>query len=514
MSPAPEVKYVDYAPRGACKELFRQRGDQVIIAGPAGTGKSRASLELLHAVAEKYPKARGLIVRKTRASLNNTALVTFEEKVLYPGCNVRFHTTDQEYKYSNGSIVGIAGMDKASKIMSSEYDIIYVQECTELTEDDWQMLTTRIRNGVVPTRQQLLGDCNPGPPTHWIKKAADAGKLVMLESRHEDNPALWDEANQCWTEEGAKYIGKLNALTGVRYKRLRLGIWASSEGIIYDMWDRAIHIVDRFLIPDDWPCYWAIDFGFTNPFVWQEWREDPDGRLYRTTEIYRTKTLVEDHAKAILAATEGHPKPRAIICDHDAEDRATLTKYLNIGTIGAWKTVSPGLQAVQQRLRRAGDGKPRIMFMRDSLVERDTDLLDAAKPVCTEEEVEGYIWDPKFKKGEQPLKQGDHGCDVVRYVTCFVDDVAHNHLLGLNQWMAGETAVQNELMKEQPKKLESVNLVKPTTSDKTLACPNCENIRVARLPNGQGYRCNNCGTQFGGKAVAPPTQNRHDYLRK
>jgi ribosomal protein L37AE/L43A len=158
------------------------------------------------------------------------------------------------------------------------------------------------------------------------------------------------------------------------------------------------------------------------------------------------------------------------------------------------------------------------MFMRDSLVERDTDLLDAAKPVCTEEEVEGYIWDPKFKKGEQPLKQGDHGCDAARYLVAYVDDVAHNHLLGLNQWMAGETAVQNaaviELMKEQPKKLESVNLSKPTTSDKTLACPNCENIRVARLPNGQGYRCNNCGTQFGGKVVAPPTQNRHDYLRK
>ena len=517
MAAAPSVKFVDYTPRGACKELFKQRGDQVVIAGPAGTGKSRACLERLYAIAEKYPKARNLIVRKTRASLNNTALVTFEEKVLYPGCGVRFHTTEQEYQYPNGSIIGIAGMDKSSKIMSSEYDVVYVQECTELTEDDWQMLTTRLRNGVVPY-QELMGDCNPGPPTHWIKKGADNGKLVMLESRHEDNPYLWDAEKQQWTEEGAVYISKLDNLTGVRHARLRKGIWASAEGIIYDMWDRAIHIVDRFDVPDDWPCYWTIDFGFTNPFVWQEWREDPDGRLYRTAEIYRTKTIVSDHALAITAATKGHPRPRAIICDHDAEDRATLTRELNVGTIAAFKSVSPGLQAVQTRLRKAGDGKPRIMFMRDSLVYRDQDLVDMAKPVCTEEEVEGYIWDPKFKKGEQPLKQGDHGCDATRYLVAYVDDVEHNHLLGLNQWLANQTADLNqkviEVLNAAPDKLATVNLVKPTTGDNTLSCPSCGNLSLGRLPAGQGYRCNQCGTQFGAKEAHIPTASRRDYLHK
>jgi hypothetical protein len=45
----------------------------------------------------------------------------------------------------------IGGMDKPTKIMSSEYDFIYVQEAIELTETDWENLTTRLRNGRCPS---------------------------------------------------------------------------------------------------------------------------------------------------------------------------------------------------------------------------------------------------------------------------------------------------------------------------------------------------------------------------
>jgi uncharacterized membrane protein len=46
----------------------------------------------------------------------------------------------------------------------------------------------------------------------------------------------------------------------------------------------------------------------------------------------------------------------ATVADHDAEDRATLERY-GVYTQPATKDVSPGIQAVQARLRRAGDGK-------------------------------------------------------------------------------------------------------------------------------------------------------------
>lgn len=417
--------YRDYQPNGASRELFHRQDSEIIVSGPSGTGKSRGVIEKLHLCCEKHEGCRILAVRKTRASLTNTGVVTYEEIVLPKNSGVIFSTTDQEYRYPNTSILGLGGLDKTSKIMSSEYDIIYVQEVTEATEPDWENLTTRLRWGRIPY-QQIIGDCNPGPPHHWLKRRCQAGKTVMLESRHEDNPALWD--GKGWTPKGAAYLAKLDALTGVRYLRLRKGIWAAAEGMVYDQYDPAIHLIDRFDVPRTWPRIWCVDFGYTNPFVWQTWAADPDGRLYRYREIYKTQTLVQDHAGAILRAAQGEPLPIAIICDHDAEDRATLERYLGLPTAPAFKSISPGIQAVQRRLRFAGDKRARLFFLRDSLIEIDEALSDAHKPTCTEQEIEGYIWpqEGSGKHGEAPVKRDDHGMDAMRYLVAFADGVAYD----------------------------------------------------------------------------------------
>lgn len=420
---------LNFEPRGAALQLFFEFGQEVVLSGPAGTGKSRPSLERLNRCAHKYPGMRGLVVRKTRTSLTESAMTTFERQVLHPLDRVSFHTSTQEYRYANGSIVVVGGLDKPTKIMSSEYDFIYLQEATEATEDDWEMLLTRLRNGVMPY-QQLMADCNPDAPSHWLKQRANTGKTLMLESRHEDNPTLFTP-DGAKTERGAKYMEILDSLTGVRYKRLRLGLWAAAEGMVYDGWDAAIHIVNPFEIPPEWPRYWVVDFGYTNPFCWQAWAEDPDGRLYRYREIYRTQRLVEDHAKDILDVTKNEPRPRAIICDHDAEDRATLTRHLKMSTQNAFKAVSPGIQAVKSRMKVAGDGKPRLFLLRDALVYRDPLLIESKKPLCTEQEVESYIWDlsANRKQGEEPLKKDDHGMDALRYMVAYKDPMTPSRKL-------------------------------------------------------------------------------------
>lgn len=418
-----------YTPRGACAEVFNNRHEEVLISGPAGTGKSRACLEKLHMTALLNPGMRGLITRKNQTSLGSTALQTWRRFVIPEALatgEVKYYGGSKEkpaqYVYKNGSSIMVGGLDQPIKIMSSEYDMVYIQEATELNEEDWESVTTRLRNWIV-SFQQLIADCNPNAPTHWLKKRCDSGKTILLHSRHEDNPMLFNENGEL-TEDGALYIKKLDKLSGVRYKRLRLGLWVSAEGMVYEEFDEALHLLDPSDIPPDWTRYWVIDFGFTNPFVWQAWAEDHDGCLFHYREIYKTETLVEDHARHILKLTEGEPRPREIICDHDAEGRATLERYLGMSTNAAIKNVSEGIQAVQKRLKPAGDGYARIYFLKDALVARDPELEDHHKPCSTVEEFPGYIWDENSRteeRKEEPVKIDDHGMDCTRYLVAARD---------------------------------------------------------------------------------------------
>lgn len=419
-----------YEPWGAARMLFNSRAREILMSGPAGTGKSRACLEKGNAIALKYPKSKGLIVRKVRDSLTSTGLDTLRRFVLPEALStglVRWYggsaQEPPQYIYANGSRILIGGMDKATKIMSSEYDWIFVQEAIELDITDWESLLTRLRNGIVPY-QQLFADTNPDTPTHWLKARCDEGKTLMLNSRHEDNPILFNRDGTL-TQRGIEYIeGILDRLTGVRFLRLRRGQWVAAEGMIYEeQWSNDL-LIDKFRPSKDWPRYWSIDFGYKNPFVCQFWAEDPDGGLVLYREIYRTGRLVEEHAKHILSLvtdSDGNwkePRPDAIICDHDAEGRATLERHLSMGTTPAFKGVTEGIQHVQVRMR-----DKRIRFMRGATVERDQSLADAKKPTSTVEEIPGYVWNlgGGRKQGEEPKKEDDHGCDAKRYMVAFKD---------------------------------------------------------------------------------------------
>jgi len=412
-----------YGPKGGAKTLFYCRDPEVLLSGPAGTGKSRAALEKLNLLALKYAGFRGLVVRKTRESLQQSALVTFETEVLVP-TQARYFSGKGEWRYRNGSVIVTGGLDKVSKIMSSEYDVIYVQEATEITEDEWEHLTTRLRHSASAYRQ-IIGCCNPAGPNHWLKKRAEAGRLTLISSTHKDNPTLFDERTGTYTEAGTAYLAKLDALTGVRYQRLRKGLWVAAEGMVYEDFDWNLHVIERFSPPKHWPRYWTIDFGYTQPFCFQAWARDEDDRLYRFCELYRTGMLVEEVALRIKEwmRRKNEDFPVAILCDHDAEGRATLEKHLGVATIAATKSVSPGLQAVMKRLRPAEDGKPRLFLMKDAALARDPKLLEGKQPTSTEEEFELYLWQEGIKDSV-PVKRHDHGMDALRYLCLYLDGFA------------------------------------------------------------------------------------------
>jgi PBSX family phage terminase large subunit len=485
MLTAERLRHV-YRPRGSAKQLFESRAPEILVSGSAGTGKSRGALEKVHLAMMKYPGARALILRKTASSLAGSGLQTWikfvVKEALMSGEVTYFGGSTQEppqYRYWNGSAVMIGGLDDPTKIMSTEFDLIFVQESTELTITDWEFANTRLRNGVMPY-QQLLADANPNAPTHWLYVRCLRGNCVLLTSTHEENPRLfeecapddegareWDNAGtKIWlrmTDEGKAYLARLDRLTGVRYKRLRLGLWVAAEGIIYEGFTPALHVIKSFPIPESWPRYWAIDFGW-HVFVCQFWAEDPSGRLIMYREIYRGQRTVDQHAFDIMAelsvpdpewvapvlgedgkpfqlmAHHGRiwtePKPVRIITDHDAEGRRTFERHIGLGTKYATKWVTEGIEQVQRRLRPLPDGSPNIAFMRDALVHRDEDLEGEGKPTSTVEEFPAYRWlkrgtseSPADKRPtDEPLKENDHGMDTTRYLVVDRDPIRRSGL--------------------------------------------------------------------------------------
>lgn len=429
----PDDVVVRYELRGAHRDLMLCRDTEAAAVGRAGSGKTLAACIKLHLTAMKVPNLRGLMLRATHTSLTATTLQTFQKLVaaqaLADGSVRWFGGSGKDpaaFRYANGSTITVAGADRPERFLSLEVDRIFCDEAVELSLDIYETLLTRLR-GTAGTYRQIVLATNPSYPQHWIKRRADGGNLTMLTSTHRDNPH-YANLDGTLTDAGREYMGKLAKLTGVRAQRLREGRWTAAEGVIYEDFEETVHVVKPFPVPASWPLRLAIDWGYTNPAVVQWWREDPDGRLYLQREAYHTRVLVEDIAKqvrAVMDANPDEPVPVEIVCDHDAEDRATLERHLKMTTTPAKKTVSDGIQAVQSRLRAAGDGKPRLFIFRNATIERDSPLADAGKPTSTADEFNGYTW--AVKPGgagglkEQPLKENDHGMDALRYLVAALD---------------------------------------------------------------------------------------------
>lgn len=424
--PAPELRGANFQ-LGACHDL------EVCLDGPAGTGKTVAALYKVHMLLTLYPGAKALVARKTNTALAGSAIATYRDHILDLREGVKYFGGNKvrpsAFEYPNGSVMIVNGLDKPDKVKSWEFDLAYINEATECTLEDIEFVRSRLRNDKTPYHQ-LIMDVNPVEPTHWLNQRMNDGVTARLVSRHEDNPRFYDLRTNTWTEDGYKYIFEtLAGLTGVRLSRLRYGIWAAAEGTVYeDSFNRARNVIDPFPLPPEWPRYLVVDFGYTHPFVCKWYAIDGDGRAYCYHEIYMTKRLVEDHAKQIKHVSRwgqhgGDPLPRAIICDHDAEDRATLERHLGLITIPAKKNVSAGIQLVASRLRPAGDSKPRLMYFNNALVERDQELANAKKPTQSTEEFDTYVWDKSggAKQGDRPVKESDHGMDCDRYLVAHFD---------------------------------------------------------------------------------------------
>lgn len=415
--------------RGNIAAIQTMDDPEIVLVGAAGTGKSVGDLYKLHKAALENPGLRGLIVRKTRADLWQSTLVTFERFILgedNPICSGVKREYRRSYRYPNGSEIAVAGMNKPGQALSAEYDIIVAAETVQFELSDWELLMSRLRAGAIK-HAQIIGDTNPDKPNHWLKQRGEKGTLKLLPTTHQDNPRFWDTKLNDWTEDGRNYVlGKLHNLTGVRRRYYLLGEWALSQGMVYDGFDSKIHVIPPFEIPKTWRRIRSIDFGYTNPFSCSWWAIDPDDRMYCYRQIYFTERRVDEHAQLINELTRDE-RIEVTVADHDAEGRATLLNY-GIATIPAYKKISDGIQAVQRRLRLTPDStgamRPSIAWFEDALVEIDTKLADKKAPLWTPDEIYGYTWHTnqsgKVNK-EIPVDVDNHGCDETRYAASYLE---------------------------------------------------------------------------------------------
>lgn len=428
-----------FAPRGAILEIwknYRNHQHITIVEGAAETGKTFGLANFIDGLLWKYPKCKIVLVRLTYNSLLNTAVLSYQRVIKFgeKECLIRKFGGErpQFYEYPNGSRLYLTGLDKPSKILSGEFDGFWIPQIEELAEEKVFYLATRCtgRGAVLPKRGSRTGiwaDCNPDVPEHWIQQRKD---ITLLRTTHEDNPTLYDEQGNL-TEQGRNTMAVLDTLPEPLYSRLRLGLWVGVEGQIWTEFNRSIHVIPDFQPDPEWRRVLVVDFGYNHPFVCQFWAVDDDGVGYMYREIYQTRKIVKEHAIRIaeLIRAEQHvcrqkfpskqlPIFDIAICDHDAEDRATLEHELrenglNISTVPARKSVSEGIQQVKSRLMVGGNGKPKLFFCQNALVEEDPFLVHAKLPTSTIKEFPFYRWGDK--KRENPVKNLDDGSDATRY---------------------------------------------------------------------------------------------------
>lgn len=429
--------------RGPAARLFRERPHgEVVISGPAGTGKTRAILEWIH-MRCSTERIRVLIVRKTLESLKTSAVVTYTEQVLddfdgklsardgvsyFGGNNIK---PAQFTYHATGSVIILGGMDRPSKVLSTEYDLIYCNECTELTLYEWEILGGRIDRPSMDDsrpRSLLLGDCNPNAPQHWVKVRAAKKLLRLWPTTHRHNPAMWDSRLRQWTLAGRRYLDRLRRYTGVRRMRFLNGVWAAAEGQVYDNFDPGVHVVPRHEVEDrlqDAVYFGTADWGWTNPGVLQVWALDGDSRLYLVAEYYRTKRLLEGWWLPRALQLSDHYGFDDWFCDPSEPGNIATFQMAGLNAVGAPNMVVDGIKLVQDRLDVQPDGLPRLFILEDADLEVDEDLLDQGRPTSAEAEFAAYVWAENKQTGQLkdvPVDDNNHALDCVRYACLVVDN--------------------------------------------------------------------------------------------
>lgn len=158
---------------------FDHSGRYLNLRGGAGSGKSvfAADREILTAFSE--PGHRILCVRKVAKTIRNSLYYLIRERLRDPeaigleaGIDYKIDRTNLGFTlHGNGgsSEILTSGLDDVAKLKSiTGISRIWIEEATELSEEDFDQLDLRLRGSTVGDKQITLS-YNPISRDHWIK---------------------------------------------------------------------------------------------------------------------------------------------------------------------------------------------------------------------------------------------------------------------------------------------------------------------------------------------------------
>ena len=283
------------------KLFLKANTKHIAFGGARGGGKSWSVRTKAKLLALRYPGIKILIVRRTYPELINNHINILRTELIGIA---RYNDKDKVLKFANGSTINFQYCAKdgdLDRMQGTEYDVIFLDEATQLSEHQMKTITACLR-GVNDFPKRVYYTCNPGGQGHqYIKR-------IFIEKRYEDGEDPKDYTfiqslvtdNKVLMESQPDYIKQLEALPPKLREAWLYGSWDVYEGQFFEEFtDRPDHYLDRqwthviepFEIPENWTIFRCFDWGYNHPFACEYFAMDTDGVLYNILEFYGcTKT--------------------------------------------------------------------------------------------------------------------------------------------------------------------------------------------------------------------------------
>ncbi len=286
-------------PQPTQQQFLNAKTKYVGFGGARGGGKSWSIRVKSILLALEYPTIKICIIRKTYKELKDNHID--ELKTILNGA-AHYNDTDKELRFPNGSIIKFqycANDRDLAKIQGIEYDVIFIDEATQMTEHQLNVIAASCR-GVNRFPKRVYMTCNPGGPGHqYIKR-------IFIDRRYEgkEKPENYTfvqsllKDNKALDESQPEYREQLEVLAPKLRAAWLDGDWNIFEGQFFEEFiDDPNHYLDRtytnviepFEVPAGWKIYRSFDWGYNKPFSCGWWAVDYDGVAYRILEYYGCK---------------------------------------------------------------------------------------------------------------------------------------------------------------------------------------------------------------------------------